>query len=270
MTLTAQGKVTPAHEHATRSTPSTTRWPTSTTGGCRAAASSSRRRLTRGGTMGKTCTSTTTPAGCCRPASTSWPTPSRYARARRAATSCSSASRARRRSPTTASRSPARSSSPTSSRTWARSSSARSPTRRATSPATARRRRRCSPSPSCARACACSTRRQPDAPAARHRGGDRAASSPSCSGRARPVEGRAHLAHIATIAAKEDERIGRAVADALTASATRASSPIEEADLPGICVDFVEGLHVENGHMSPYLVPRPQRMETVSRTPTSS
>ena len=41
MTLTAQGKVT-AHDARTRWTPSTTRWPTSTTGGCRAAASSSR------------------------------------------------------------------------------------------------------------------------------------------------------------------------------------------------------------------------------------
>ena len=41
MTLTAQGKVTPAHERPTRSTPSTTRWPTSTRAGSRAAASSS-------------------------------------------------------------------------------------------------------------------------------------------------------------------------------------------------------------------------------------
>ena len=39
MTLTAQGQVTPAHERPTRSTRSTTRWPTSTAAGSRAAAS---------------------------------------------------------------------------------------------------------------------------------------------------------------------------------------------------------------------------------------
>ena len=48
--------------------------------------------------------------------------------------------------------------------------------------------------------------RQPDAAAARDRGGDRARSSRSCGDTARPVEGRDELRHIATIAAKEDER----------------------------------------------------------------
>ena len=50
---------------------------------------------------------------------------------------------------------------------------------------------------------------------------------------ARPVEGRAQLAHIATIAAKEDEVIGNAVADALERVGGEGVVSIEEADLPG-------------------------------------
>ena len=50
------------------------------------------RRGVGGTRWASACTSTTRPAGCCRPASTSWPTPSRSRWARRAATSCSSAS----------------------------------------------------------------------------------------------------------------------------------------------------------------------------------
>jgi chaperonin GroEL len=80
---------------------------------------------------------------------------------------------------------------------------------------------------------------------------------------ARPVKGRDELAHVATIAAKEDERIGGVVADALHRVGEEGVISVEEADLPGISVDFVEGMHVENGHMSPYLIHDRARMETV-------
>ena len=42
---------------------------------------------------------------------------------------------------------------------------------------------------------------------------------------------------------------------------------IEESELPGISVDFVEGVHVENGWVSPYLVRDETRMETVFEDP---
>jgi chaperonin GroEL len=80
---------------------------------------------------------------------------------------------------------------------------------------------------------------------------------------ARPVTTREQLEHVATIAAKEDERIGGAVADALHRVGEDGVVSVEESDLPGISVDFVEGLHVENGHMSPYLIRDRARMETV-------
>jgi chaperonin GroEL len=75
------------------------------------------------------------------------------------------------------------------------------------------------------------------------------------------------LSHVATIAAKEDERIGRAVGEALSRVGEDGVVSVEESDLPGIAVEFVEGLHVENGHVSPYLIRDRQRMETVLENP---
>jgi chaperonin GroEL len=81
------------------------------------------------------------------------------------------------------------------------------------------------------------------------------------------VDDVALLRHVATIAAKEDERIGIAVADALHRVGEEGVVSVEESDEPGIAVDFVEGLHVENGHLSPYLIRDRMRMETVLDNP---
>jgi chaperonin GroEL len=84
---------------------------------------------------------------------------------------------------------------------------------------------------------------------------------------ARPVEGRDALLHVATIAAKEDEVIGEAVAEALDRVGAEGVVTIEESELPGVGVDFVEGMHVENGWISPYMVSDRTRMETVLEDP---
>ena len=84
---------------------------------------------------------------------------------------------------------------------------------------------------------------------------------------ARSVGGRDELQHVATIAAKEDERIGGAVANALDRVGEEGVVTIEETELPGISVDFVEGVHIENGWVSPYLVRDQTRMETVFEDP---
>ena len=56
-----------------------------------------------------------------------------------------------------------------------------------------------------------------------------------------------------------------------TASAPRASSRSRSPTLPGIRVEFVEGMLVENGMVSPYMVTRPARgWRRSSRTRTSS
>jgi len=84
---------------------------------------------------------------------------------------------------------------------------------------------------------------------------------------ARAVDGREQLEHIATIAAKEDEVIGKAIADALDRVGADGVVNVEESELPGISVDFVEGVHVENGWISPYMVQDRTRMETVLEDP---
>jgi chaperonin GroEL len=84
---------------------------------------------------------------------------------------------------------------------------------------------------------------------------------------ARPVQGREQLAHIATIAAKDDQVIGAAVAEALDRVGPEGVVTIEQSDIPGVGVGFVEGMHVENGWVSPYMVTDRARMETVLEDP---
>jgi chaperonin GroEL len=84
---------------------------------------------------------------------------------------------------------------------------------------------------------------------------------------ARDVSGQRDLFRVATIAAKEDERIGQAVAEALAHVGPEGVVTLEEMAMPGIEVEFVEGMQVENGHFSPYLIQDTERMETVFEDP---
>jgi chaperonin GroEL len=84
---------------------------------------------------------------------------------------------------------------------------------------------------------------------------------------ARPVEGREELEHVATIAAKEDPVIGAAVAEALERVGPEGVVTLEESDTPGISVEYAEGVVVENGWVSPYMVRDTDRMETVFEDP---
>jgi chaperonin GroEL len=85
--------------------------------------------------------------------------------------------------------------------------------------------------------------------------------------RARTVTDLEDLRHIATIAAKTDSRIGDAVAEALERVGEDGVVTIEETAVPGIEVDFAEGMLVENGFVSPYMARDQHRMETVLEDP---
>jgi chaperonin GroEL len=85
--------------------------------------------------------------------------------------------------------------------------------------------------------------------------------------RARPLGGRDDLRHIATIAAKADERIGEAIAEALERVGEDGVVTIEPSPVPGIEVHFAEGMVVENGFISPYMARDQHRMETVFENP---
>src|SRR4051795_316104 len=61
---------------------------------------------------------------------------------------------------------------------------------------------------------------------------------------ARPVHTREELEHVATIAAKEDPVIGGVVATALDRVGPEGVVTIEETEVPGVSVDFSEGMVV--------------------------
>src|SRR3954447_20117450 len=84
---------------------------------------------------------------------------------------------------------------------------------------------------------------------------------------ARPVGGGDDLRHIATIAAKADERIGAAIAEALERVGEDGVVTIEESSVPGIELHFAEGMVVDNGFISPYMARDQHRMETVFENP---
>jgi chaperonin GroEL len=85
--------------------------------------------------------------------------------------------------------------------------------------------------------------------------------------RARRVDGLDDLRHIATIAAKADERIGAAIAEALERVGADGVVTIEESAVPGIELQFGEGMVVDNGFISPYMARDQHRMETVFENP---
>jgi chaperonin GroEL len=84
---------------------------------------------------------------------------------------------------------------------------------------------------------------------------------------AREVKTDEDLVHVATIAAKEDERIGKAVAEALGHVGPEGVVTLEEMSVPGIEVAYVEGMQVENGHFSQYFIQDIERMETAFEDP---
>jgi chaperonin GroEL len=84
---------------------------------------------------------------------------------------------------------------------------------------------------------------------------------------ARDVAGADDLRHVATIAAKADERIGAAVAEAVKRAGEDGVVTVEVSAQPGIEVESVEGMLVENGFISPYMARDQQRMETVFENP---
>lgn len=76
-----------------------------------------------------------------------------------------------------------------------------------------------------------------------------------------PVTGEDELERIATLAANDDERIGRVVARALTVVGADGVVEIKESDSPGLGLDIVDGIEIDHGYISPYMVTDRERME---------
>ncbi|RJQ81861.1 chaperonin GroEL [Amycolatopsis panacis] len=75
------------------------------------------------------------------------------------------------------------------------------------------------------------------------------------------VSGETELERIATLAAGDDERIGRVIAQALSAVGRAGVVEIEESDRPGLEVGLADGIEFDHGYTSPYMVTDSDRME---------
>jgi chaperonin GroEL len=81
--------------------------------------------------------------------------------------------------------------------------------------------------------------------------------------RARPVSGIADLAHVAALSANNDREIGDVIAAALDRVGEAGVVTVEEYPAFGLDLGFIDGIELDNGYMSPYMVTDTDRMECV-------
>ena len=86
------------------------------------------------------------------------------------------------------------------------------------------------------------------------------------SAAARPVEGTAETAQVATISAQDPE-IGALIAEAFEKVGKDGVITVEEATTTALALDFTEGMQFDKGYISPYFVTDAERMEAVLDDP---
>jgi chaperonin GroEL len=79
---------------------------------------------------------------------------------------------------------------------------------------------------------------------------------------ARPVETRQDMAAVATISAQDPE-IGELIAEAFDKVGKDGVITVDEASTMGVELEFTEGMQLDKGYVSPYMVTDAERMEAV-------
>jgi chaperonin GroEL len=81
-----------------------------------------------------------------------------------------------------------------------------------------------------------------------------------------PLEGKEHIAHVASIAGNDAE-IGNIIAEAMDKVGKDGVITIEESKGIETTVEVVEGMQFDRGYISPYMVTDPDKMEAVLEDP---
>jgi chaperonin GroEL len=83
----------------------------------------------------------------------------------------------------------------------------------------------------------------------------------------RPIQSRREKEQVATVAAHNDEALGKIVADAIERVGGEGVVTLEEAKTTETTLDVVEGMQFDRGFLSPYFVTDAERMECVLEDP---
>lgn len=83
-------------------------------------------------------------------------------------------------------------------------------------------------------------------------------------GMAKPVAGKSDVKHVASISA-ESEELGAIIAETVEKVGKNGVVTVEESQGTELSYEVVEGLQIDKGYVSPYLVTNPERMEAEMR-----